>query len=101
MLVAPFGRGKTLLGKYYAAEIDSVEVLAEGEYGVEDNQQRRLKEDYTVISLIQCIEIALQLSQTQKGIRNYLKDNISEASWEGYGRRYNEFLKSIIQKHKG
>ena len=44
MLVAPFGRGKTLLGKYYAAEVDSIEVLAEGEYGVEDNKQRRLKE---------------------------------------------------------
>lgn len=43
MLVTPFGRRKTLLGKYYAAEVDSVEVLAEGEYGVEDNQQRNTK----------------------------------------------------------
>ena len=38
VLVTPFGRGKTLLGKYHTAEVDSIEVLAKGEYGVEDNQ---------------------------------------------------------------
>jgi hypothetical protein len=51
-----------------------------------------------VDSLIQCIETALQLSKTQKGLRNYLKDNFTEASWDGYGRRYNDFLKSIVEK---
>ena len=35
VFVASFGRGKTLLGKYHATNVDGVEVLAEGEYGVE------------------------------------------------------------------
>lgn len=48
--------------------------------------------DYSVDSLIECIEKALALAKEQHGERNYLKDNFSEASWEGYGRRYNEFL---------
>ena len=35
VFVAPFRRGKTLLGKYYTTEIDGIKVLAKGEYGVE------------------------------------------------------------------
>ncbi len=57
-------------------------------------------DNYTVDSLIQCIETALQLSKTQKGFRSYLKASFIEASWDGYGRRYNEFLKSIIRNDK-
>lgn len=38
VLMTPFGRGKTLLGKDHTTEVDSIEVLAEREYGVEDNQ---------------------------------------------------------------
>ena len=34
VFVAPFRRGKTLLGKYYTTEIDGIKVLAKGEYGV-------------------------------------------------------------------
>ena len=35
VFVAPFRRGKTLLGKYYTTEIDGIKVLAKREYGVE------------------------------------------------------------------
>jgi hypothetical protein len=38
-LVAPLCRRETLLGKHYAAEVDGIEILAEGEYGIEDNQR--------------------------------------------------------------
>ena len=61
--------------------------------------------DFSADSLIESIEKALALANKQHGIRNYLKDNFTEASWEGYGRRYNEFLNSLIgnrstvQKH--
>ena len=37
--MTPLGGGEATLGKHYAAEVDSIEVLAEGEYGVEDNQR--------------------------------------------------------------
>ena len=55
-------------------------------------------EQMTIISLKKCIEIAMKIADTQKGLRSYLKDNFTEASWDGYGRRYNDFLKSIVEK---
>ena len=33
--MTPLGGGEAMLGKHYAAEVDSIEILAEGEYGVE------------------------------------------------------------------
>lgn len=49
-------------------------------------------------SLIQCIETALKIAKTQHNVRHYLKDNFDEVSWEGYGRRYNDFLNTKIEK---
>lgn len=57
-------------------------------------------DDISVKSLEECVVIALNIADTQKGVRNYLKDNFSEVSWEGYGRRYNSFLKSIVKKNQ-
>lgn len=34
--VALFRRGKALLGKYHATEVDGVEILAKGEYGIKE-----------------------------------------------------------------
>lgn len=40
---------------------------------------------------------AINLANTQSGVRNYLtEDDLSNISWEAYGRRYNQFLKRIF-----
>lgn len=57
-------------------------------------------EDLTVKSLTDCIDLALDLANTQKGKRNYLKDNLYEVTWGGYGIRYNRFLRSVIGDDK-
>lgn len=43
------------------------------------------------------LERAIDLADTQSGVRNYLTDSdLSNISWEAYGQRYNQFLKSIF-----
>lgn len=53
-------------------------------------------ENLDVENLLQCIEKALQLSFTQTSERNYINENFNEISWEGYGRRYDKFIKKIV-----
>ena len=52
--------------------------------------------DLTVDSLHSCVEKALSLANTQRGHRNYTKENLQSLSWSAYGDRYNKFLKSIV-----
>lgn len=47
-------------------------------------------------SLICAIDKALTLAEKQKGKRYYATEKLKELSWEGYGRRYNDFLKTIF-----
>lgn len=49
-------------------------------------------------SLKQCIKKGLDLASQQKGIRSYITNN-NIISWESYGKRYHEFLLSIIDYH--
>ena len=43
------------------------------------------------------LERATDLADKQSGVRNYLTDSdLNNISWEAYGRRYNQFLKSIF-----
>lgn len=53
-------------------------------------------ERLTLDELILCIDKALLVADSQKGKRFFLRDNFENVSWEGYGKRYNNFLKSII-----
>lgn len=51
--------------------------------------------ELTVNELCNCIDKALQLALKQQGKREYLGEKIQEASFEGYGNRYNHFLQKI------
>lgn len=57
----------------------------------------------TIIESLQENEIkkaifkALSLANTQNGIRNYAKHDIENISWEAYGKRYDEFLKTHLK----
>jgi glycosyltransferase involved in cell wall biosynthesis len=48
-----------------------------------------------VDELAKCIYEAIELSMTQVGERSYSEGVSKFLSWEGYGNRYNEFLKNI------
>jgi len=54
--------------------------------------------DLTVESLISAIDNALSLAKKQTGKRNYLNKDFANASWEGYGNRYHEFLQEKINQ---
>lgn len=51
--------------------------------------------ELTIEQLIIAIEKALSMSNKQTGIRCYAKEHMQEASWTGYGKRYNDFLINI------
>ena len=51
--------------------------------------------DFTVDELSRCINIAMELAETQLGIRSYTSDNINNYSWKTYGELYNQRLKSL------
>ena len=53
--------------------------------------------ELTTEELIRCIDQALAIANTQEGLRCYIGKNFKNISWEGYGERYNDFLKSIAQ----
>jgi len=53
--------------------------------------------ELTVGELIKCIERALQIAGSQKGVRCYVGNNFSNISWEGYGKRYDNFLRTITK----
>lgn len=55
-------------------------------------------EELSLKEIEKAVNKALLLSNTQKGKRNYLTDKFQEASWTGYGNRYNEFIQ-IINNH--
>tara|TARA_B110000238_G_scaffold172480_1_gene190971 strand:- start:2249 stop:3367 length:1119 start_codon:yes stop_codon:yes gene_type:complete len=52
--------------------------------------------EYSVTELYDCIKIALNLASSQNGDRNYSKNLDKNLSWEAYGQRYNEFLKTLL-----
>lgn len=55
-------------------------------------------EDYSVASLSKCVDLALTKASTQTGMRSYCdSEKILEASWEGYGKRYNDFLSKVVK----
>lgn len=43
---------------------------------------------------------ALKLSQSQKGERNYVHDDLNQLTWKSYGERYEQFLKDVVFKDK-
>lgn len=51
--------------------------------------------EISLIELKRCIKKALELSYQQKGIRNYIDSMAINLTWESYGNRYNEFIKSL------
>lgn len=51
--------------------------------------------ELTVEELIRCIDRALLMADTQRGIRCYVGENFGNISWEGYGKRYDSFLRTI------
>ena len=54
---------------------------------------------YTVDSLIECVNKALNIADTQIGKRRICEDSkLKEVSWVGYGNRYNEFLNIITNE---
>ena len=54
---------------------------------------------FNVEDFHRCIELALKRAATQTGKRQYIHRSLDEASWEGYGKRYNQFLHNHLQQH--
>ena len=54
--------------------------------------------ELTVDELGQCIKQAIKLSTTQQGIRNYAHHDINKFTWESYGKRYSNRLRTITQQ---
>lgn len=53
--------------------------------------------ELTPDALGKTLKQALDMADTQSGVRNYLTDgDLNNISWEAYGSRYNQFLKSIF-----
>lgn len=53
----------------------------------------------TVEEFERCVEAALEVARSQRGVRNYLlKGARMQASWGGYGKRYDAIVKSILAK---
>lgn len=52
-------------------------------------------EDLSVESLQEAVEKALDLAQTQQGIRKYAGEALTRFSWNAYGKRYSEQLKKV------
>ncbi len=52
-------------------------------------------EDLSVEALMNAVDEALVLANTQVGIRNYAGEELNELSWEAYGKRYSERLSRI------
>jgi starch synthase len=51
--------------------------------------------DFTIDELSLCIDEALTLARTQSGLRSYSDNVVDMLTWEAYGQRYNENLKSL------
>lgn len=49
-------------------------------------------EDYSINSILNSINQAIILAQTQKDLRNYVLDDINNLSWKEYGKRYSNNL---------
>lgn len=54
--------------------------------------------DFSIEELRRCIEKALKLSESQKGLRDYVQGFTKELTWETYGERYNSNLYKIINQ---
>ena len=65
-------------------------------YLLNDNNWIIEMSDLTIDSLHSCVEKALSLANSQRGLRNYAKEKLDNLSWSAYGKRYNEFLKSLV-----
>ena len=65
-----------------------------------DNKYVIEMEEYSVGSLVECVEKALKISKEQEGKeRNILKEEDS-LSYEEYGKRYNAFINRIVRNDK-
>lgn len=49
--------------------------------------------EYSVEELTKCIQEALSLSKTQKGMRTYSEGVVEQLTWSAYGKRYSDNLK--------
>ena len=85
--------GLPLVCSQYTGGRDIKKYCNNPEYIIEINS-------YDVDELCKCIDKALALAKTQKGLRNYVGSDLSEISFEGYGRRYNDFLLKIANNSK-
>ena len=52
-------------------------------------------QEYTLSELKRCIQQALALAATQTGPRNYAGNALQDLTWEGYAKRYDQFLRSL------
>lgn len=55
-------------------------------------------EDFSIEALLEAVDKGLDLARTQKGVRNYAREDLKRLSWEEYGTRYSEELDRIRQK---
>lgn len=68
---------------------DLKQFLAHPEYIIE-------MPDLSIETMHKCVEKALALAGKQLGVRNYAGDISKSLTWEAYGKRYNDFLKSLF-----
>lgn len=58
----------------------------------------KVMDELTVESLHYCVEEAIEMASNQKGLRNYVNDDITNLSWRAYGERYRQNLKRLTKE---
>lgn len=51
--------------------------------------------DFTIDELSLCINEALNLAETQSGVRSYAENVVNSLTWKAYGKRYDENLHNL------
>lgn len=82
--------GLPLVCSHFSGGADLREMLDDKKWVIE-------MRELTVAELKRCIAEALKLAATQRGERNYVGNAMSSLTWEGYGKRYDKFLRSIVK----
>lgn len=62
---------------------------------IDDNKWINIMQSFSMTEMELKVETAIKLADSQHGYRLYCHDLENKVSWYAYGKRYNEFLKSI------
>lgn len=62
---------------------------------IDDNKWINIMQSFSMTEMELKVETAIKLADSQHGCRQYCHDLENKVSWYAYGKRYNEFLKSI------